>query len=261
MKTTISTLALVLGLAYAGSVRADYSPEYELGVFGGGHLWNPGSGVGRTSSAEDNQVAHGGLFGIRVGIGLHPRFMLEAELGLSPSTTKGDQPAQLLGIGYRLQGLVHLLTGRIRPYVLIGIGGFTTSSSDVAVFVQDTTYSVAAGGGLKADLGKHWGLRLDGKALLHKGLSDGPVMVPDGEVSLGLFGRFGAVKQAAPPTVSDRDHDGITDAADLCPDVAGLPIHRGCPESADTPPPPPPIPPEQTSSPPLPPLPTPAPNP
>ena len=80
MKSTISTLALVLGLTYAGSVRADYSPEYELGVFGGGHLWNPGSGVGRTSSAEDNQVAHGGLFGIRVGIGLHPRFMLEAEL-------------------------------------------------------------------------------------------------------------------------------------------------------------------------------------
>ena len=207
MNKTISTLALLLSLAAAETAHAAGSPEYELGVFGGAHLWNPDSGVGRIDVSEAGQVSHGGLFGVRLGVGLHARFMIETELGLSPSFTKGieraddkqkfDASARVLGIGYRVQGLLHVLTGRVRPYLGLGIGGFTTTSSNAALFAQDTTYSVGAGGGLKVDLAKNWGLRLDGRVLLHKGIADVPAIVPDGEVSLGIFGRFGDVKQPA----------------------------------------------------------------
>jgi len=261
MKKTLSTLAVVFGLAIAGTARADYSPEYELGVFGGAHLWNPETGVGRLSASVDSQIAHGGLLGIRLGVGIHPRFMLETELGLAPSFTKSEQrSAQVLGFGYRLQGLLHILTGRVRPFVLAGIGGFTTSSSNVAVLAQDTTYSVGVGAGLKVDVGKNWGLRLDGRALLHKGVVGGPSMAADGEISLGVFGRFGSFKQAAPPSgLPDLDKDGILDTVDLCPDVPGIAAHRGCPEPAAAVPSPPAVPPVQTASPPLPALPTPPP--
>lgn len=269
MNKTITTLALALSLAAAGSAQAAGSPEYELGVFGGAHLWNPDSGVGRLDAGEASQVSHGGLFGVRLGLGLHARFMLETELGLAPSFTKGiektdekksfDVSARVLGIGYRLQGLLHVLTGRVRPYLLLGIGGFTTTSSNAALFAQDTTYSVGAGGGLKVDLTKNWGLRLDGRVLLHKGIADVPPIVPDGEVSLGIFGRFGDVKQpVAALGVADRDKDGITDGADLCPDVAGVPAFRGCPQPEGAIPPPPAVPPSTTSTVPLPSLPPPA---
>ena len=89
MNKTISTLAVVLGLSFCGTARADYSPEYELGVFGGAHLWNANTGVGRPDSMESSQIGHGGLFGVRLGIGFHPRFSLETELGLAPSLPRG----------------------------------------------------------------------------------------------------------------------------------------------------------------------------
>lgn len=268
MRKTIWALAGLLGIAPAGIARADFSPEYELGVFGGAHLWNPLGGVGRPDDSEASQVEHGGLLGVRLGLGLHTRFALEAELGFAPSFTKGlasandptfDVSARVLGIGYRIQGLVHILTGRFRPYALIGIGGFTTTSSSAALFGQDTTYSASVGGGLKVDLGKNWGLRVDGRALMHKGLPNGPAIAPDGEVSLGLFGRFGDAKQTASSIgVADRDKDGITDGADLCPDVPGIPALRGCPQPAGVLVPPSAVPPANTSTVTLPSLPPPA---
>ncbi len=40
-----------------------------------------------------------------------------------------------------------------------------------------------------------------------------------------------APKKAAPPAPSDRDKDGILDKEDACPDVAGLPEFKGCPDT------------------------------
>jgi OmpA-OmpF porin, OOP family len=54
--------------------------------------------------------------------------------------------------------------------------------------------------------------------------------------SLGLAQNFGAEKQPKviapppPPPVLDRDGDGINDADDKCPDVAGVAALQGCPD-------------------------------
>lgn len=37
------------------------------------------------------------------------------------------------------------------------------------------------------------------------------------------------VAGSAPPTISDRDLDGVTDSSDQCPDVPGVPANNGCP--------------------------------
>lgn len=59
--------------------------------------------------------------------------------------------------------------------------------------------------------------------------------------SIGLAGVIGKKRNARPvnppvtqipsaPVVSDRDADGILDSADLCPDVPGMAMFKGCPD-------------------------------
>ena len=47
---------------------------------------------------------------------------------------------------------------------------------------------------------------------------------------LGIQFSLGGKRQAAPPKVLDRDGDGISDASDKCPDVAGIASLMGCPD-------------------------------
>ncbi len=254
MKITISALPL-LGLLLVSTAQARVTSVLEPGIFGGLHLAHPEGGVGRQSKSDEGQLAHGGVFGLRLGVELHPRAALEAELAMAPTATLSAPSAQVLAIGYRAQGLFHILTGRWRPFVLAGIGGLTTTTADRSIRQPDTTYSIPLGAGLKVDLTQYLGLRIDGRALLQKGTPDGPAVAPDGELTLGVFGRFGAAKKAPPAEIKDRDRDGVADAADLCPDLSGSSRRRGCPEAPSELPPPPPVAPEPTTSVPLPPLP------
>ena len=109
-------------LLLGGAAHADGcpGPGDELGVFAGTHLWNPEGGVGRPNADPSSQVQHGGLLGLRFATVLHPRFSLEAELGLSLSNTVGgpanpyfDASARVLGIGYRAQGVFQFLNGSV----------------------------------------------------------------------------------------------------------------------------------------------------
>jgi hypothetical protein len=125
-----------------------FTPEYELGAFGGVHLWNPQSGLGRFDEATtNNALHHGPAFGIRLGLGLHALFMLEGELALLPTSVNNQfkdpdgnpNTDQVLAFGYRLHGLFHILTGRVRPFLLVGGGGVSTSSSNPNIIQQQTT--------------------------------------------------------------------------------------------------------------------------
>lgn len=231
--------ALLLGgvllTTAAGSGRAHAAPrEYELGIFVGAHLWNPDQGFGYLG--PQSKLDHTAAFGLRLGLGLHPRFALEAELALSPTTTMpltdGANTAKVMGVGYRLHGLVHFATGRVRPYLTIGGGGLSTTTSDSLIVLAHNGYTIDGGLGLKVDVKPNWGLRLEGKALLSPGNPDAAAIVPNGEVTLGLYGRFGAPtpppKPALPPE-GDADNDGVTNAVDACPEQAGVAASKGCP--------------------------------
>lgn len=229
--------ALAAAAFFSATPARAHTPEYELDVFGGVHLWHPYNSIGRLDSAGGSdissltQFSHGGAFGVRLGLGLHKRFMLEAELAILP-TLAVDEATHLLGIGYRLHGVVNILTGRVRPFLLFGGGGLALSSSDPYTIHSDNTGSVDLGAGLKIDVRSNWGVRLDGRALLVPGGGGAPALVPDGEVLFAFYGRFGALKGGVQPEPDD-DKDGVPNAADLCPQVAGIKENKGCPIDGD----------------------------
>lgn len=236
------TLTLVLALLLAPTFAHAKDLVLETGAFGGGHFFSDRNRLGRRLNAPDgNALEHGGLFGFRVGFLFHPRVSLETELALSPTNTK-DSTASALIFGYRVQLLVNILTGRVRPFVLVGAGGFTSSSSNSDSFKQGTREELHAGAGLMVDIGCNWGLRLDGRAQFGPS-TKGLFFATDGEVALALYGRFGksitekckppapaaAAPKPAPPV--DGDGDGLIGAADLCPAKAGPSENKGCPDT------------------------------
>lgn len=213
-----------------------FTPEYELGAFGGVHLWNPQSGLGRFDEATtNNALHHGPAFGIRLGLGLHALFMLEGELALLPTSVNNQfkdpdgnpNTDQVLAFGYRLHGLFHILTGRVRPFLLVGGGGVSTSTSNPNIIQQQTTGSVDLGAGVKVNVRPNWGLRLDARALMMPGYTGGPTLTPNGEVTLGLYGRFGELKTYT-CNRNDDDGDGVLNSVDLCPKEKGVVAFRGC---------------------------------
>jgi hypothetical protein len=114
---------------------------------------------------------------------------IETELALMPTTTPLNN-ATVLAFGWRLHGLVHILTGRWRPFVLVGGGGLTSSPSDPTVQYQDTRGELHAGVGLKADIRCNWGLRADARIQFEQA-TKGVYFTEDWELTLGLYGVFG----------------------------------------------------------------------
>lgn len=241
--------SLLLGCALLLSPgRAAAGPDYELGVFAGAQLYHPEIGLGRSfhepTQTWRGQLEHSAAFGLRLGLGLHPRFALEGEVALLPTTTidytgpaapmmmAPQLQATVMSVGYRLHGLVHFATGRVRPYLTIGGGGLSSTTSDAHYSVPSTTFSVDGGLGMKIDVRPIWGIRIEGKAVLTPGRPDAPPLVPNGEVTIGFYARFGAKKAEPAPALppdGDADTDGITNAADQCPEQAGIATSKGCP--------------------------------
>ncbi|HEX9104165.1 MAG TPA: OmpA family protein [Polyangia bacterium] len=226
----LSTLLLLAPTAHA------FDLKMETGAFVGGHFFSDTTNLGRDNNAPtSNQLNHSAVLGFRIGFVLHPRLVLEGELALAP-TGSADGNASVLAFGWRAHLRVDILTGRIRPFVLAGGGGWTSSSSNSDIVEQDTRGELHAGAGLMVDIGCQWGLRLDGRAQFGGGTDGG--IATDGELLLSLYGVFGkhaadgansrCLKAAA--AIPDADGDGIPDSIDQCPGVAGVADNHGCPD-------------------------------
>jgi hypothetical protein len=225
-RTTFALAALSLFAAPALARPLDY--QVEVGFFGGGHFFSDSNGLGRRpSDTADNALLHSALFGLRLGYVLHPLVALEGELGVMP-TRPQVAPALVMGFGWRAHLLVHFVSGRIRPFALIGGGGMTSTSSNPLSFQQDTDGALHAGVGFKLDVRPNWGLRLDGRIVFVPTLSESP-FTQDFEVTLGAYARWSRPKPPPPPP-PDRDGDGVPDDVDHCPNEAGSLEHRGCPD-------------------------------
>jgi len=238
-----STVVVALVVLVGASSAHAFDYRIELGGFLGGHFFSDSNGLGRyKGDSPDNQLRHSAALGIRLGFELHKRVVLEGELALMPTSTQTN--LQVLALGYRLHVLVHLATGRVKPFVLVGGGGFTSSSASSNILAQDTDGEIHAGVSLKVEVQKHWGLRLDGRVQFSPAIS-GIYFTQDYEVNLGLYGLFDSKnepKKAAPkkeaepapappePKVVDTDKDGLPDAVDKCPKVAGPLDNGGCPD-------------------------------
>jgi hypothetical protein len=182
----IVIIALVLG--FAATARA-YDVPIEVGAFGGGHIFSSTNHLGLVPD-NPHALSNTGTFGFRVGFQLLRRLTLETELALSPTeaAVSGDS---VLTIGWRGHALVHILTKRWRPFVLVGGGGVTASSSNATVVHEDTRGELHAGVGLKVDIRCNWGLRVDGRIQFEQATGNGTYFTEDYEVIAGVYGLFG----------------------------------------------------------------------
>lgn len=220
-------VALAGLLACAGTARA----EIDVEIFGGGKFYSGDGILGRKSPSiigdPNSAFRHSGLIGLRLGYVPIPRLAIEAEIGASPTRTGdlfGTQPSVTV-IPFRAHALVNILTGRLRPFVLLGGGGEISSPLGSGLIQTDVVGELHAGAGAKFDVRPNWGLRLEGRFLLVQGIER--ALVPEGEVFLGVYGRFSGAKPVAPV---DGDADGVLDKEDACPTVFGPVVNGGCPD-------------------------------
>jgi OOP family OmpA-OmpF porin len=238
-------LVIALGAPAVASAQERPAKTIELGGFVGVHLFDEDAEIGVADAADSQAPDDFAGVGVRMGwLFGGGRFAVEGELAVVPTASNG---VDVTVFGWRASGLFHVTTGAWRPFVLLGGGALSMSSTDSRVAASDTDLVGHVGLGVKWDVADDWGLRLDGRALLPPSSeSEGPTV--DGEIWIGFYGRFPlwhekkpeekkaeppppapapkpappAPKPAppAPPRPADADGDGVPDAEDAVPDAA-----------------------------------------
>jgi Thrombospondin type 3 repeat len=226
---------------------------WELGSFAGAFI------IARPHDFYDSQLGYRRLRRGAPDIGLRAAFYPLAFLGIEgefagmfSAAKYGGQPAFLYGL--RLHAILQLPMYRVTPFVLGGYGlGGIRSPRDA--FGNDIDPIGHYGGGVKLFASRWIALRLEGRHLIGPAAQQRRRIASHGEVLFGVsvtLGRAGRSQQSAalssaPP---DGDGDGILDAHDRCPALAGttadgcapvdgdgdgiLDRHDACPQTAGT---------------------------
>jgi len=201
-----SALCLLVAapLLIASSARADM----EMSVMAGGKFYSPNGALSRGGLYDQpgSALAHSGIFGLRLGWLPIPRLAVEAELGVSPTSMVGNliypngveiNAPKVAVIPLRAHLRLNILTGRVRPFVLLGGGGHLSAALSPGIIRDDSKGALHAGAGLAFDVRPGWGLRFEGRFLLSEGTS--VPLTPEGELLASFFGRFGAPPPPPPP--------------------------------------------------------------
>lgn len=216
----------------------------ELGVALGGHSFSTNTELGVADDMREPGANSNGLLGVRVAVPVTARIAAEAEAVAIPTEDDvlGDE-AWVYGL--RAHARIDLLTGRLRPFVVAGVGMHVVRS-DSPQMDNDIDRAYHWGGGVRYALTDKLEARIDARHLIVPDrTTDGATS--DFEVTAGITYRFGGtapqpVYIRAAPEVRvvekvvdlDRDHDGFVDARDNCPDNPetrnGWRDDDGCPD-------------------------------
>jgi hypothetical protein len=180
--------AAIIAMVLLGASAARADVPVEVGAFAGGHFFSPSTHLGYKAD-NPHFLDDTGTFGFRFALEVLPRLSLESELALAPTQAShaGDG---VLTFGWRGHALVHVLTGRFRPFVLVGGGGISASSANPNLVREDTRGEIHAGLGLKVDIRCNWGVRVEGRVQFEQATA-GIYFTEDWDVFAGVYGRFG----------------------------------------------------------------------
>lgn len=239
-RTTLASLLLLCAPAHADR------PRLEIGVAFGGHAFADNSELGVADAMTEPGPTDSALLGTRVGLLFAKRFAAEAEAMLIPTEDDvlGDRATV---IGLRTHVRVDLMTGRVRPFVLAGLGMHVIRSSSPQMD-DDVDRAYHWGAGVSIGLTSAIDLRIDLRHLIVPDREkDGATS--DVEVTAGATYRFGAAKRPLPPPPAivlepepepapvidpDPDRDGFLAEADACPNQPetknGWKDGDGCPD-------------------------------
>ena len=216
----------------------------EIGGALGGHAFSGNGELGvddeMTQPGPNSNLA----LGPRVAFLVIPRLAVEGEAILVP-TSDDSSGYSALAFGMRAHARFDVLQGRLRPFVVGGLGLHALSTSSPMMH-GDADKSFHWGGGVRWAINPALDVRFDARHLIVPDRTlDGATS--DFEVTAGVMYRFGGKQQKAVARVvdatpapapalapGDRDLDTIVDAKDKCPaeieDVDGFEDDDGCPE-------------------------------
>jgi len=212
----------------------------EIGGALGGHAFSANTELGVDDLANEPGPNDAGLLGVRGAYEIRPQLVVEGELIYIP--TEDDvlhDSATVLGL--RAHARYDLLTGRVRPFVLLGLGMHVLRSSSPQMD-NDTDQAYHWGAGVAFALSPKLDVRVDLRDLIVPDRSNNSA-TQDVEVTLGVTYRLGVKEPArrplpppppAPAPIGDRDADGMFDNVDQCPtqpeDKDDFEDMDGCPD-------------------------------
>jgi outer membrane protein OmpA-like peptidoglycan-associated protein/opacity protein-like surface antigen len=227
--------------ALAGRPAAAEGVQVEVGVTGGAHLFSSHSELGVADDDSLTSPKNAPLFGLRVGVLLHPMFGIELEgVGIpTKDRQKGDSAFIIGARGHLMYNIApgQIAGGKVVPFVLAGLGTMnlasTSGDGSYNSLKKDTDFEFHGGAGVKFVLNPLIHLRLDARAIGAPNTKDNGFS-PEFEFMGGLGFTFGGQEAPPPPPpalVRDTDGDGIADDTDKCPTVAGPRENNGCPDT------------------------------
>jgi outer membrane protein OmpA-like peptidoglycan-associated protein len=217
----------------------------ELGIAIGGHSFSANTELGVADHMSEPGAESSGLLGLRVAIPFGRRLALEGEAVAIPTNDDvlGDEATVY---GLRAHARIDLLTGKLKPFVVAGLGAHIVRS-DSPQMDDDEDEAYHWGGGVRFAISDKLEARVDARHLIVPDRTrDGATS--DYEVTAGMTYRFGATK---PPLVIvrtepgktvvvqkivdlDKDDDGFVDTSDSCIDEPetknGWKDDDGCPD-------------------------------
>jgi OOP family OmpA-OmpF porin len=221
-------------------VAAAAEPGVEAGLSVGGHLFSSNSELGGADEMDQPVAESSFALGGRLGLTLGSRFGLEAEAVVIPtkSDLSGDRATV---VGFRGQARVNLLTGKFRPFLVLGYGGLAISTS-AKELESDLDPAFHWGVGFALAMTGAIDLRLDFRHLIVPDRTEVGA-TSDFEGAAGVAFRFGGASgkgkgkgkgssgtekpvemvEQRPPlkrTEIDIDGDSIDDDRDQCPNQA-----------------------------------------
>ena len=248
-------LVAAAGQAVAQSPKKE-GVQFEIGIGGGLHLFNKNLELGVADDLGDPNATpptpaltspqNSALFGLRLGLLLHPSFAIEAE-GVGMPSKARDTGASVFIIGARGSLVYNIMPhqiagGKFVPFILAGAGilNVASTSGDMSTpeaayraIKKDTDFAFHGGVGAKYYFNDVVHLRLDARALGAPSKSEKSYTV-DGEFMLSLGFTLGGHEPAPPPPppvlIKDSDNDGVPDNQDKCPTEAGPKENNGCPD-------------------------------
>jgi OOP family OmpA-OmpF porin len=206
----------------------------EVSLIVGAHFFSSTAALGRSDyAAPGSDLRHSAAIGARIGYGLSRHFLLEGEFVAMP-TQLAEKPAQVLvytGRGHLMFRWPFGGNDRFQPFILAGGGAIGVRPDPGLPLRSEVLGAFHAGAGMRFDLNRWVGLRVDGRIVLVPEIRT-PSFTPDYEALASVYGRFGfgSDKPAEPPKPIDIDQDGIPDKEDRCPSEKGPTENSGCPD-------------------------------
>jgi outer membrane protein OmpA-like peptidoglycan-associated protein/opacity protein-like surface antigen len=246
MRVGTALMVALLASTAASNARAQEDREgikVELGLTGGYHHFANDLELGVADDPTLPSPKPSAVFGLRVGLVLHPMFVIEGEaLGMpTKDNQKGGLSTFISAERIHLRFNIApgaIAGGALTPFIVVGVGGTSVLTSSGSAYDEikkgDTDFNFYGGAGLKYAITNLIHVRLDGRVLAAPNTKkDG--FSPDWEVTAG----FGVTLGGHPPPppmapvaalVRDTDRDGIPDDQDKCPREAGPRENGGCPD-------------------------------